>query len=99
MNVKKQFVASLSWLAGFERYAIKLAKGIILMGWIVVLSVSSWYALYFGIANIISKMSVNQIISSDAHSLEACRSSVGSRLHCFIVENDLNSRGSPPIES
>lgn len=102
MNFGNDLLASLPWMAWvswFQKYAIKLAKGIILMGWIVILSASSWYALYFGIANIISRMSVNQIISSDAHSLETCRASVGSRLHCFIIENDLNSRGSPPIES
>ena len=96
MNDLRQLLITLAW---FRVYSVKLAKGLILMGWIVLLSVSSWYALYFGIANIIARMSVDRIISIESRDAIKCQTSPSSRLQCFIAENALNSRGSPPIES
>lgn len=96
MNDLRQLLITLVW---FRVYSVKLAKGLILMGWIVLLSVSSWYALYFGIANIIARMSVDRIISIESRDASKCQTSPSSRLQCFIAENALNSRGSPPIES
>ena len=96
MNDLRQLLITLAW---FRVYSVKLAKGLILMGWIVLLSVSSWYALYFGIANIIARMSVDRIISIESRDASKCQTSPSSRLQCFIAENALNSRGSPPIES
>ncbi len=96
MNDPRQLLIALAW---FRVHSVKLAKGLILMGWIVLLSVSSWYALYFGIANIIARMSVDRIISIESRDVSKCHISPSSRLQCFIADNALNSRGSPPIES
>jgi hypothetical protein len=96
MNTLIKLLPALGWM---RVHSVKLAKGLILMGWIVLLSVSSWYALYFGIANIIAKMSVDRIISIESRDLSKCHATLSNRLQCFIADNDLNSRGSPPLES